>query len=177
MLIGWEATDWLVKSPLFHGKIRYWHPRSPNTISEFDLSGWETYKVVPRPDHILFAQKGNECLFWHLGLGVGVRSEVKLPDQNGVSLWYSNGAFFFATTFDFSLHIVPLHPDTYAALAHDRTYSAPEEAPFVRARLVSTGVAARLCTLHRDALTPAVFVIGINQLYLLAEKAIDERQA
>lgn len=139
-------------------------------ILDLDLNSWEQpYRAIPQPDDIVFAQKGNECLFWHLGLGVGVRSDLQLPERNSVSVWYSNGAFFLATTIGFNLYIVPLHPDSYAAVAQNRSYSAPEEAPFVPARLVSSGIAVRLGTRPRGPLTPALFVVGIKQLYLLKE--------
>lgn len=169
-LKNWEATDWVIRSRLRKERLLYWHPRSRNMILDLDLNSWEQpFRAVPLSGDLVFAQKGNECLFWHLGLGVGVRSNLQLPEEDCVSVWYSNGAFFFATTIGFNLYIVPLHPHSYAAVAQNRSYSAPQEAPFVPARLVSSGITVRLGTGTMCPLTPAMFVVGIKQLYLLEE--------
>lgn len=118
--------------------LLFWD-RFQGQFTQLDMGKWRIYQVT---NGAFYAERGtNECLFWHISLGLGVRSDLQPHTWPSPGVYFRNGSFFVYGDPGHRLYIVPLltyEGEEAAARARPLPSALPAEIPFVRARVVHT---------------------------------------
>lgn len=158
-----------------HSSITFWDAGHPDRISRTDFGGW----LILEASEIVIARRAAEgdFLYWHLGLGCGVRT-----DFHARTVRFANGALFLSDR-EHLLTVPLIHSaaDLATARATPPPERVPDPLPFVSARAVEVAPSeGRLELLieegderGQDSLLPPLLLTAANgsykHLYVLSD--------